>query len=730
MSNLLQIWNEWEIQLMVLTSFILQLLLMLTGNLRRRNISGLLRGLIWLAYVGADSVAVYALGLFSQYEDKYKLGSKSYGDTLPYLWVPFLLVHLGGQDSITAFSIEDNNLWLRHLLNLGIQVALGLFVFWKSSHRIHSLVLTPAAFIFISGIIKYGERTWALKSGSRDGLGAKSKRPSVSTPRENSMNTIYSYALQTVLLARGLFVGQTVLQLGDAVQQKVEDGFVVYEKREEKLKIIMTELRMMFDLLYSKAMVLQGWWGCIFRCVAQMSMVVAFVLFIRSDNHVHNRVNVAISYTLFLGAIFMECCSIATALASPWTRAHMQEGSFLYCFFSKANQRNKKPWLSISMGQFNRMDFSITDEFKPRMMSKILSVMGLKKKWRILWYTKHIEAQGIIEHVVNWFDGPQQERFRRLQLNRKLNHTLALPFEHAIYRLHIYTDLHISRHFGGTAGSHGDDVILLKEECEKLSNYVSYLMAVYPLMLPVSAAAEDVGHGLPQWLKTCGETTKLAILEKYAAEVLLNAPESACPFEPAQQEQDESALKRSLEEIKEVWVRLLIYSAGKCRGELHAQQLGNGQELLTFVWLLMVHHGLGDVATELSLLKSDDPVAPEPGSLISVKSYWSLRPELPRYAFDFRRHCQQQARVSRERQQLQLVRMMQLQVMPDVADHAAKILQATDWIGHQIEQFLLDETERYDQDVTSPTSAEQDEVGISGKGEHDEAGTSSEIVEK
>lgn len=120
--SLMQEWNVWETQIMVLLSFVLQLFLLATGSLRRRHMSGLLRALIWLSYVGADLVAVYALGLFSQYEDKYMCGRESFGDTLPFLWVPFLIVHLGGQDSISAFSLEDNNLWLRHLLNLGTLV--------------------------------------------------------------------------------------------------------------------------------------------------------------------------------------------------------------------------------------------------------------------------------------------------------------------------------------------------------------------------------------------------------------------------------------------------------------------------------------------------------------------------------------------------------------------------------------------------------------------------------
>jgi hypothetical protein len=55
---------------MVLLSFMLQLFLLATGNLRRRNTNGVLRALIWLGYMGADLVAVYTLGVFSQYEEK------------------------------------------------------------------------------------------------------------------------------------------------------------------------------------------------------------------------------------------------------------------------------------------------------------------------------------------------------------------------------------------------------------------------------------------------------------------------------------------------------------------------------------------------------------------------------------------------------------------------------------------------------------------------------------
>lgn len=713
--------------MMVLASFVLQLFLLLTGNLRRRSINGLLRLLIWLAYVGADLVAVYALGLFSQYEDKYKLGSQSYGDTLPFLWVPFLLVHLGGQDSITAFSIEDNNLWLRHLLNLGIQVALSLYVFWKSFPRIHLLVLVPALFVFVSGIIKYGERTWALNSGSRDGLGANSR---VTTPspsqslryRDMPFNVITSmpraytriacsYALQTVLLARGLFVGRTVIQLGEWAKAKMEEDFRGIFPMPDQMKLgIVMELSMMFDLLYTKAMVLQRWWGVIFRGIAQVSMVAAFGLFAMHKKHANNMVNVIISYILFLGAIFMECWSLGIVLASPWTKALVQNSD---SFLLKDNQHTEKRWMLNSLGQFNLMDCSIAWKSTPAVIEKVLRALSFDQKWRIFWHTNHVEAKSIIEHIVSLFhmtrDGDILKLFcKSPEFGRKLNYTLSLPFEHALYRLHIYTDLLISRHFAGgicfvkedfadNIASHDDPhkvVMSLKDDCAKLSNYMIYLMLVYPSMLPVSTAAEDVGPELPNWVRNeCGdETTKLRILEEYGKK-LGREPGSASPFGPDEEQAGDdktvltlTELMESLTAIKDMWVRLLIYATGKCPGELHARQLGNGGELITFVWLLMLHHGFGDAAREIKLLISDDGSVPELGSLVSAEnSSWVQKLEQPQYAFDFRRHQQHPPQAEeettaglwrRERQQLQPARRTSPLIVPEVLPQEETMLHA------------------------------------------------------
>jgi hypothetical protein len=315
---------------------------------------------------------------------------------------------------------------------------------------------------------------------------------------------------------------------------------------------------------------------------------------------------------------------------------------------------------------------------------------------------------------------------RQPQLGRRLNYTLCLPFEHALYRLRIYTDLHISRHFDvpvpGRSTSHAADVMLLKEDCEKLSNYMAYLKEVYPSMLPISSVVKSGALKPDNY-----GSNRLSVLEWHAkAAFNPREPDSACPFEPvlAGRNDDDSDLKRSLEEIREMWMRLLVYAAGKCSGELHARQLGNGGELITFVWLLMLHHGLGDAATEVKLLTSDDPTLPELGSVVAAEGgNWGPRPEQPRYAFDFcRRHSQMDLDSNspqteeERRQQLQLAHMTQ-QIMPQLM----AIIQGSP---------PGDETEQ--DGATTPGGAlEHHETGTSGEAGREDAATpsSSEIEE-
>jgi hypothetical protein len=44
--------------------------------------------------------------------------------------------------------------------------------------------------------------------------------------------------------------------------------------------------------------------------------------------------------------------------------------------------------------------------------------------------------------------------------------------------------------------------------------------------------------------------------------------------------------------IQDVWVEMICYSAGRCRGYLHAKTMGEGVEFLTYVWFLLSSMGM------------------------------------------------------------------------------------------------------------------------------------------
>ncbi|GLJ21277.1 hypothetical protein SUGI_0390750 [Cryptomeria japonica] len=145
---------QWLVRILVLTSMMLQLVLVVLGARRYLTSSGTLRFLVWGAYISADAVATSALGIMMHSDRK-----EIYG-----IWAPVLLIHLGGPDAITAYSMADNELWMRHGFNMVYQVCVAVYVIYASSMKLRSLA--AAILLLLVGFLKYGERTLALRYGS------------------------------------------------------------------------------------------------------------------------------------------------------------------------------------------------------------------------------------------------------------------------------------------------------------------------------------------------------------------------------------------------------------------------------------------------------------------------------------------------------------------------------------------------------------------------------------
>ncbi|OWM77567.1 uncharacterized protein LOC116209132 [Punica granatum] len=275
--------------------------------------------LVWSVYLLADWAAAFAVGLISnsQGEDSQPVDN---GDLLAF-WAPFLLVHLGGPDTITAFALEDNALWLRHLIGLLFQVFAAFYVFLQTLPD--NKLLVPTILMLLAGIVKYAERTRALYLASLDKYKASMlKKPDpgpnyaklmdeyaskkeanlptridmIAEPKKDSskttafddfprdLNVIDSvkYAYQFYEIFKGLIVDL----IFSFHERNYSRSFFQSRTADDAYNVALIELNFMYEALYTKVVVVHSLVGYIFRFFA-LDLIAMFMVFF-SDWNVAN----------------------------------------------------------------------------------------------------------------------------------------------------------------------------------------------------------------------------------------------------------------------------------------------------------------------------------------------------------------------------------------------------------------------------------------------------------
>lgn len=337
---------------MVLVSFSLQVFLLFSAGFRKRHRSVVLSVLLWLAYLSADSVAVYLLGRLTL------LVGDDPRHQMVLFWAPFLLLHLGGQETITAFSMEDCALWKRHLLNLAIQVSLAIYVVCRQWRGGGKQLVAPTVLMFIAGMTSYAERIVALKraqptsstssesSNSIDtykhdhGIGYKlsiyyDKLASIiSHKQERNFEKVMELATNGFSLsmdflmdvAKGYLTAPTTVMACSLETEAIMLSSRSSDTDDMSFKLAELQLSLIYDHLYTKfggnlMAVYCRLTTFALTCIALVLFVVSSRLDHKGRNTYYETADITISYILLVGAIALEISSVLLWLLSsysPW----------------------------------------------------------------------------------------------------------------------------------------------------------------------------------------------------------------------------------------------------------------------------------------------------------------------------------------------------------------------------------------------------------------------------
>lgn len=182
--RLKKIWDVWDLRISILGSLLLQVFLVLLSTKRQWSRSTLLYWSIWSACLLADWIAAVVIGSPRASE------SHDRNELLFALWDSFLLLHLGSPDSITSLSLEDNELWIRYLFGLLLQVFSAAFCFYLM--LANNRLWLPIILVFVAGNIKFAERTRALHLASLKRFGATTLPNADPGPDYEEAASVYS----------------------------------------------------------------------------------------------------------------------------------------------------------------------------------------------------------------------------------------------------------------------------------------------------------------------------------------------------------------------------------------------------------------------------------------------------------------------------------------------------------------------------------------------------------
>ncbi|XP_048139601.1 uncharacterized protein LOC125316164 [Rhodamnia argentea] len=346
--------GQW-LRTLILFSLICQIILVCLGDRRKYVPNVLIRPLTWLAYLMAGSVASNALAMITNNaalkDNQHVLEYLIENITLTMFWAPFLLLHLGGPDRITAYSLADNELWSRHFLTLFNQTAAIVVIFyfaWKQFrfYKLSVLMMVPA-------LIKYGERVWVLWAASSDHF----KKFCQDLEPDHRSRILEEYELKEFA-----HFTHNLIQLSDE-QLHERSQFELLAARG----LVDIFKRIFADLLLSfKEYDTSRCFGLPLRfCSITVTFIVLILFTFTHKNKFlsNSSFDINLTYTLLVVALLLEMYAVCELLSSDWTACWLinnKRFGFLK-FINRFHPLHKRRRWSNSIGQYNLLSVSLKE---------------------------------------------------------------------------------------------------------------------------------------------------------------------------------------------------------------------------------------------------------------------------------------------------------------------------------------------------------------------------------
>ncbi|CAL4994335.1 unnamed protein product [Urochloa decumbens] len=621
--------DDWQLRLLVMGSLGFRWFLLLATPMRNYTIPRCFRTYIWLVYIVADAQAIYALAiLFNRHARASSSCDYAAKKTsLEVIWAPLLLIYLGGQEEITSYNIEDNELLRRrHTVTLVSQLTAALYAFYKSwpSDNDRKLLLSAILLFLIASI----NRLVAMSSHMKE----ERKRPSGARPQGNAPILSLGDKVQMMLSDLSLYAAMVTLEIRKKrMDQEILESLIVGGSKMKPL------LHQAFGLIYSRpnVMLTPAYLACRVLLVPSL-YIAAIILFATSHKHEYYPTDVKLTYALLCFTSALDVFGILISESMYWlmspTKVPAPCENLLQYNLIDSVLRTMRPCTGSLLKLAKRMGYKESYYCQPRdriylnvsdfITAELVSVSSRVENADFSSYRSFTKGYWTLRPAL------RDACRRSTEIQRSLR---RLPFDVSVLLWHIATDLCFRCKPPKNFRSRPPPQLLevLRAVCtEAISNYMAYLLNFQPEMLMtgtrqhlfteatknmerILAKVDEEGGILRHRLEDKQQEHQPddeSLLGKITEEAakLANDPEGrytlihdACKLAKELLGMEDEDTRWFL--MYRVWVGMLCYSASMCRGYLHAKSLGEGGEFISYVWLIISLNGSKTLADKLQM---------------------------------------------------------------------------------------------------------------------------------